>query len=78
MAVNSFKIKYFKDSIIGLKAVVTSCSKNKLIKNQPGIIKTGITPHRFSFLLDIPILLDGIEISHVQLTEDDEIYLIPE
>ena len=47
MHINSYKIKYFKNSIIGLKATLTTCSADSSFENQSGIIKSGKDNYRF-------------------------------
>ena len=47
MQSNSLKVKYFKDSIVGLKATLTGCNKNKSYENKKGRIKEGKSGNRF-------------------------------
>ena len=78
LSANSYRIKYFKDSIIGLKAVLTNCHTNTTFNHQSGIIQLGKGINRFALVLDKPIILNQEKVYKVQLTEDDEIYLIPD
>ena len=68
---NSIKVKYFKDSIAGLKATLTGCNKNKSYDNKTGRIKKGKSGNRFSFVFEEPI--NGID--SIQLDENDKIVL---
>lgn len=78
MHINSYKIKYFKNSIIGLKATLTTCSADSSFENQSGIIKSGKDIYRFSFTLNNPITINGEKVNSIPLSEDDEIYLTPD
>lgn len=78
MHINSYKIKYFKNSIIGLKATLTTCSANSSFENQTGVIQAGESINRFSLALEKPITVNQEKVNSVPLTEDDEIYLIPD
>ena len=67
---SSFKIKYFKNTIVGLKAVLTYCTFSKKYTNKTGKILAGYKSYRFFFELD-----DDKTI--IPLFEEDEICLIP-
>ena len=72
---NSLKVKYFKDSIVGLKATLTGCNKNRSYENKTGRIKKGKSGNRFSFVFEEPIKVNNRVIDSIQLDENDEIVL---
>ena len=72
---NSIKVKYFKDSIVGLKATLTGCNRNRGYKNKKGRIKKDESGNRFTLVFEEPIKGNNRVIDSIQLDENDEIVL---
>jgi hypothetical protein len=73
-----FKVKYFKDTIIGMRAVLTYNHLSESLNRLEGTIQEGKGVHRFSIKFDSPITFEDELISSFLLVEGDEIYLIPD
>jgi hypothetical protein len=70
---DGYKVKYFKDSIIGMKAKLTYSHSGKEMIDKFGIIRKGEGVNRFSIEFPKPVN----KIITIQLSEEDEILLIP-
>ncbi len=71
---DGYKVKYFKDSIVGMKAKSTYKQSEKETCDYTGIISKGMGVNRFSLALNKPLK----DISSIQLSEEDYIILIPD
>ena len=78
-----FKVKYFKDTIIDMRAKITKNQLSEVFNGLEGTIREGyrndkhsIKTPRFGIVFDFPTSLDGVIYDGINLDDEDEIYLI--
>ena len=73
-----FKIKNFKDTIIGKRALLTYNHLSESLNGLGGTIQAGLGVHRIVFQFDVPKTFEDELVNSMWLVETDEIYLIPD
>ena len=83
MEKEGFKVKYFKDTIIGMRAIITKNHESEVFNGLEGTIREGypnircsIKTPRFGIAFDSPVIRELIHYDGLNLNENDEIYLI--
>ncbi len=78
-----FKVKYFKDTIIGMRAIITKNQVSEVFNELEGEIREGykndtlsVKTPRFGITFNSPASLDGVIYNGINLDDEDEIYLI--
>lgn len=78
MSQNGFQVKYFKETIIGKRAVLTYNHLSDSLNGLEGTIQAGLGVHRFVIEFNEPKTFEDDLINSMWLVETDEIYLIPD